>query len=277
MPKKFLLLFILVLVLWLICPKTTKCYDDSTGIPILMYHNISPKASLTGKYCVSTENFENDLIYIKNNGYTTVSIQGLINYNSGKGELPPKPIVITFDDGYESFYKYAFSLLKKYNCRGVINVVGSFSDLFTKTEDHNTDYSYLTWQEIKELSQSGFVEIGNHTYDMHKLSDRKGCSKKRGEDAAQYTSALVQDAEMTQARIKDFTGSPSLIFAYPYGSFSEETPDIIKSMGYEAILTCTEEINHTDKEGWLFKLGRFNRPNGMSTETFFSKIEKSRR
>lgn len=270
-----IVVFSLVL-LWLIYPATKECMSDiDTGIPIIMYHNISPKSRLVGEYCVSVDEFEKDLKHITQNGYTTVSIQQLIDYSNNQGALPPKPIVITFDDGQESFYTYAYPLLKKYNCCAVMNIVGKFTDDFTQAQDHNVDYSYLNWQEVKELCESGIVEIGNHTYDMHEISSlRKGCGIKANENPLEYCTALNEDIGKLQVKLQDFTGLTCKIFAYPYGYISSQAPEILKEMGFCAMLTCEEKINYTSKEDWIYSLGRFNRSGKISSEAFFQKLEK---
>ncbi|MBR1738650.1 MAG: polysaccharide deacetylase family protein, partial [Firmicutes bacterium] len=81
--------------------------ENTVELPIIMYHNITEKYDMTGKYAVMRTQFENDLKYIKENGYTTITAKELINYAENNGQLPEKPIMITFDDGYESFYAYA--------------------------------------------------------------------------------------------------------------------------------------------------------------------------
>lgn len=277
MVKKCILFMVTLVVLCSAYPQAQACFNSAeVGIPILMYHNISPKARLKGAYCVSVNEFENDLKYIVDNGYTTVSMKQLIDYSNGMGDLPEKPIVITFDDGQESFYTYAFPLLKKYGCCAVMSIVGSYTDFYTSIDDHNVDYSYLTWQEVKELYDSGIVEIGNHTYNMHEINNlRKGCGIKKGEDPLEYCNELNEDIGKLQSRIKDFTGETPTIFAYPYGYISKETPDIIKEMGFSAVLTCSEKVNYTTKQDWIYNLGRYNRASGISTQTFFKKFEKN--
>ncbi len=197
--------------------------DGKIPLTILMYHNITPKAALTGKYAVSVSEFESDLQYLKNNGYNSVTMQQVIDYAYNKTPLPEKPVVITFDDGYESFYAYAFPLLQKYGFHAVMNVVGSFAEHYTQLEAennpdrHNLDYSYLNFDEIKKLQESGLVEIGNHTYNMHSIKGRKGCSKKSGESPEAYERAITEDISETQTLLKQYTGSAPCVFAYPYG------------------------------------------------------------
>lgn len=276
MYKKYALLICLILSLCVVLPRTKACISpENTAIPIIMYHNISPKPSLTGQYCVSVKEFEKDLINIGNSGYTPVSIQQLISYYNNSEPLPEKPIVITFDDGQESFYKYAFPLLKKYNYCAVMNIVGSFTDQYTQINDHNVDYSYLNWTEVQQLYNSKIVEIGNHTYNMHEITAlRKGCGIKKGQEPLEYCNELNADIGMLQERLKAFTGETAYIFAYPYGHISQQAPEIIKQMGFQAMLTCEEKLNYTRDENWIYNLGRFNRSGNITSNEFFKKLNK---
>ncbi len=248
--------------------------DESIEIPIVMYHNISNKSNLLGKYAISQNQFKNDLEYIKEKGFNTITMTQLIDYAYNNTELPEKSIVITFDDGYESFYTYAYPLLKEYNMKAVMSIVGSYTDLFTEEEDHNLDYSHLNWEEVNEMSDSGLVEIQNHTYNMHEISkNRKGCGIKKGESVDDYSKELNDDLGKLQNEILSYTGTSPNTFTYPYGYISPQSIDIIKTMGFKAALTCYEVVNKPESgTDWLYNLGRFNRENGKSSSEFFKKM-----
>lgn len=250
----------------IIFPKTT--------FSIIMYHQISPKQKSLGEFTLSVNQFEKDLLYIKDNGYTTITITQLIEHVYNDTELPEKPIMLTFDDGYESFYAYVYPLLEKYKMYGVLSIVGSFSDLYTENEDHNLDYSHLNWQEIAKLNESKYIEIQNHTYDMHKLNgDRKGCHIKPNESIEQYKKALNDDIGKLQKDIYEKLDWKPNTFTYPYGYICKESISILKDMGFKAALTCTEKPNTIEyNSNWLFTLGRYNRANGKTSEQFFKKI-----
>lgn len=249
--------------------------EKKVKLPILMYHNITKKPSLLNKYCILESQFENDLKYIKEHGYVPVTIKELLDYVNNGGSFPEKPIMITFDDGYESFYVYAYPLLKKYNMKAVMSIVGSYTDLFTEEEDHNTDYSHLNWKQVSELNNSGYVEIGNHTYDMHKISaQRKGCGIGKGESTEKYQKNLKYDLEKLQKQILNYSGKKATAFAYPYGYMSEGSMEVIKDIGFKVVFTCTEVVNIIDNKDVLFNLGRFNRENGLSSSQFFKKMLK---
>lgn len=88
--------------------------------------------------------------------------------------------MLTFDDGYYNNYYYALPLLEKYNCKAVISPIASVSEKFTETKDISVTYGHITFDDMKEMFDSGYVEIQNHSYDMHSLKSRKGVLPKAG-------------------------------------------------------------------------------------------------
>lgn len=242
-------------------------------LPIIMYHHISTSQKRLNAYVITPEQFEDDLIYIKQKGYTTITMTQLINHQLKGEKLPEKPIIISFDDGYESTYAYAFPLLKKYDMCAVVSVVGSYADRYTEFEDHHLGYSHMNWSQIKEMSQTKYVEIQNHTYDMHKQSgERIATKRKYGESEEEYSIALKEDIGKMQESIYNNTGFMPNTFTYPFGSNSDLSKKIIKEMGFSAALICESRVNIINENTDLMRLGRFNRPYGKSSEQYFKNI-----
>jgi len=252
--------------------RDNKPAGDGIRVPVIMYHSILKSRS--GKYIVSPVVLEADMQHLIKHGYTTVFAQDVIDYVHGKGELPEKPIIITFDDGYYNNMIYVLPIFKKLGLKGVINIVGHYADKAVAEGDNNPNYSHLSWEQMRELKDSGVFEIGNHTYDMHNHGPRTGVTKKRGESADDYRKALEADIGKLQCELTNKSGITPNIFAYPFGKYSKETPDILKDMGFEAIFTCNEGVNLIRRGDFetLMSLKRYNRPAGISTEKFFYKI-----
>ncbi|OJU16392.1 MAG: hypothetical protein BGN88_04200 [Clostridiales bacterium 43-6] len=160
--------------------------------------------------------------------------------------------------------------------KAVLSVVGQYADDATGSKDHNPLYSYASWQEIKELSDSGVFEIGNHTYDMHKISGvRFGCAKIRGENEYTYNETLTADVMKLQNRFQDELHYAPGIFTFPFGKESPEAFPALKNMGFHVLFTCREKVNRIGKsQEDLYTLGRYNRPHGISTDRFFRNFEK---
>lgn len=240
--------------------------NDSVCVPIIMYHEV--KTSKAGKDAITPYEFESDLKYLKANNYTTITMSDLINYVDNGKSLPEKPIILSFDDGYLNNYVYVFPLLKKYNMKIVLSIIGKDTDDFTTIKDENINYSHVTWSEINEMLSSKYVEIQNHTYNMHTITKKRcGCKKNPGETQAHYAEALTSDIEKLQNEIMFYTGYTPNTFTYPYGFVSSDSLPIIKSMGFKATLTCDYGVNIITKDpDSLFGLKRICRSHGFPVQ-----------
>jgi len=252
--------------------------QNKIELPIVMYHHILKEQSRLNKYTISPDEFRQDLNYMKDNGYTPISMTDLIAYiNEGK-PLPERPIMITFDDGYESFHEYAYPMLKEYGYKAILSVIGKYADEYSETDDHHIRYSHSSWEQLKDLQSSGLIEIGNHTYNMHMYNDgRHGCKKKKSESVAAYHKALSKDVGQMQEKCNEHLGIYPKIFTYPFGQICEDALPIIKEMGFEAVLTCQEKINYITDKNQLEHLNRFNRPHGTSLQMILNKAKSGQK
>lgn len=250
--------------------------EPTINLPVLMYHLILKNPQSKNKFIVSQKTFESDLQYIQNNGYSTILIQDLINYVEGKSELPPKPILLTFDDGAYNNYLYAFPLAKKYNMKFVFSPIAAESEKYSQINDENPSYAHADWARIKEMSDSGLVEIQNHTYNMHSSKNpRVGCTKKFCESEDTYRQKLSEDILKAQDLIEKHTQKRPTAFFYPFGACSKCSEKIIRDLGFKSTFLCESRVNKISRNPeCLFNLGRFLRPPDVPTEKFFSQFER---
>ncbi len=250
---------------------------ETVRVPVVMYHAVLKDQARHGKYVVSPSEFENDLLYLKKNGYTTVLVQDLIDYAKHGGQLPEKPILLTFDDGYYNNYLYAYSIAQKYQCKFVISPVIRWTEHYSETGECNAYYTHANWDQLKEMTDSGLVEIQNHSYNLHQSQGgRVGAEKLAGESASQYRALLTADLTKAQEALAEHLGIRPTAFVYPFGAISRESPEIVREMGFEATMTCRERVNEIRRdEESLYNLGRFLRPSGVSSQAFFQKLEKA--
>ncbi len=230
-------------------------------VPIIMYHSIIKDESRTGEYVITPIELEKDIIYLKNNGYTPVFINDLIRYVKYGGELPKKPVILTFDDGTYNYKTYLLPLLKKYNFKATVSIVGSYTDAACEEAEPNPAYSYLDWQDISELRDSGLVEICNHSYDMHNLDGRRGVSQLDGETYEDYRRIFLNDTTKVQNLCNEYCGFKPNVYTYPFGIHCESARRLVKNMGFEASLGVEEKVNYIVKgdESCLYNLNRYNR------------------
>ncbi|MBR5516921.1 MAG: polysaccharide deacetylase family protein [Firmicutes bacterium] len=234
-------------------------------LPILMYHGITEDASKVNEYTILAKDFEADLVWLKDNGYTSVSTSQLVDYVENGSPLPAKPVLITFDDGYKNNYTIAFELLKKYNSKALISIIGMESDISSKATASNSNLTgYLSWDEISSLSSSDNIEFGNHTYALHfNNGGRKGADKIPSETQEQYAKVLSDDLTLNQSKLYEAAGYNPVAFAWPYGAYPMDgsANEILKNLGFKLTLT-SYQIKNTIKQGdsdSLFGLKRFLR------------------
>lgn len=251
--------------------------EDSAKLPIIMYHAICENNSKSSRFVIKKQALENDLKYIKENGYTTVSFAELVDYVENNAELPEKPIMLTFDDGYFNNYCYAYPLLEEYNAKAIISIIGKYTDLYSETTEENPSYSHITWTQAREMCESGLVEIQNHSYNSHTNDrGRNGTKKKKGESKEAYSQYMYDDVGKLQSEIKQNLGYTPELFTYPFGSVSEASYDILKKMGFKGTLSCGEKIN-TIRRGdneCLYMLGRYIRSDKISVKDILEKNMK---
>jgi peptidoglycan/xylan/chitin deacetylase (PgdA/CDA1 family) len=134
-------------------------------VPILTYHHITENP--VGGAQISPETFEAQIKALYDNGYTAISFEELEAYVTQGTELPDNPVIITFDDGYYSNYEYAFPILKRYDMKAAIFVIGVSvgKDTYKDTDFDMTPH--FGWEEANQMIASGLVSIHSHTYDMH--------------------------------------------------------------------------------------------------------------
>lgn len=252
--------------------------DAQTGLalPVLMYHSVLKDPQRSGAYVITPGQFERDMQYLADHGYTAVLPSELIRYVAGEGELPEKPVMITFDDGYYNNLVYVLPILKRLHMKAVVSIVGSYTEEATKRMDQNPTYAHLTWDDICTLASSGVIEIGSHSYALHTSKNgRQGVTRKRGESRTAYETVVCQDVELQKAALLEHCGIAPAVFAYPFGEWDKDSEALLRRLGFSITMTCRERMNYIERNpASLYRLGRYNRPSGVSTEMYMKKILK---
>lgn len=243
-------------------------------IPIIMYHQISENKSIWGDYVIPLSVLEEDFQYMKKHNISPISFEHLKRYVENGEKLPDNPIIITFDDGERSFITKVLPLLEAYGYPANMNLVGSLVELYTKNGDTDDRYAYLNEKDVKELAKNDLISLGYHSYNLHSLSTRRGMGKVYGESEEEYKKLIYNDIEKFNADYERITGEKTDIIAYPYGIKNDTLKAIVREKGFKITLTCREESNRISVGDSLEELGRFNRPYGKSSESFFEKIYK---
>ncbi len=255
-------------------PSVTAMKNSDTSFAVVMYHHISEDTKKINDYVITPTRLRSDFEYLKEHGYHTLTVRELYAIQKGERSLPKKSILLTFDDGQESFYTYAYPLLKEFGFSAVFSVIGCYAEQFSTHPDHTISYSHSTWEQLKEMAGSGVVEFGNHSYQMHTSTAlRKGVAPAKGETKEQYKSILKADITSFENKFQEKVGFKPNIYTYPFGRYTDWTEEVIKQEGYTAAFTCYEaRVVPNSSDNWLFRLGRYNRSGKETTAHFFRRL-----
>lgn len=177
-------------------------------VPVIMYHKVDGN-SATSRLSVSPESFEKQMRFLKNQRYNVVKLEDLADIIR-KNKIPPKTIAITFDDGYESNYTNAFPVLKKVGLHATIFIIPAL----VGTE------GYLNWNQIIEMSESGFVGIGSHTMTHPWLPTQP----------VQKLDPEIRDSKIA---IENRLNKEAAAFSYPLGGFNKDVREKVAQAGYK--------------------------------------------
>ena len=183
--------------------------EDSVRVPILMYHSILKDSARQGKYVISPAVLAADLDALQEKGYTAVTVSDLLAYVQDGADLPEKPVMITFDDGYYNNYIYAYPLLKQRGMKAVVSIIGSQTALFTDNGEENAYWSHLRLDRLREMQD--VFEVQNHSWNLHEYGERRGCLRRRGEDerAMRLCSARTPSRRRRSSRTPDCPRRPA--------------------------------------------------------------------
>jgi peptidoglycan/xylan/chitin deacetylase (PgdA/CDA1 family) len=235
-------------------------------LPIIMYHEV--KEFGFGKDVISPWELEHDLQFLKRNKYSTVTMRDLTHWYYDGAALPPNPIMVTFDDGYLSTYRYVLPLVRKYDMKIVLSLIVKDTDDFTQNGIDNIDYSHVSWAQLNEMLDSGCVEVQNHSYNLHTVRNgRYGCVRKKDEPLTAYEEVLRMDILKAQGKIYSMTGRIPTTYTYPFGRYNDETDTILRELGIQATLSCRYGINVlTQERPDLYRLRRLCRSHGQNLD-----------
>ena len=147
---------------------------DATTLTVIGYHEITEhKDALIPSYAVTAQQFSEHIDWLQNNGYHFINVDQLIKAHQGKYTLPTKPVLLTVDDGYQSFYQNAYPIVRAKKIPVVLAVVGSWLEPKANQKvdfggEEITRNKILSWNELKEMQNSGLVEIASHSYHLHR-------------------------------------------------------------------------------------------------------------
>ena len=220
--------------------------SNAFRIPILMYHHvIAGGAADCNTMTVTVNRLREDLFFLQKQGYTALLPRDLVKIRAGEEKMPQKPIMITFDDGYESNYTLAYPLLRASGMKATIALLVS---KIRAPGQVPTGIPFLTWDECRTMSAGGLVEFGSHTYALHNL-DHAGTPHENGHDGIQRLPQEKQDAYLARVG-SDLHTSVMMIyrelgtycrsFSYPFGACDPWFDSLLAREGISVTTTTVQ-------------------------------------
>ncbi|MFI3252967.1 MAG: polysaccharide deacetylase family protein [Eubacteriales bacterium] len=233
-------------------------------VPIFMYHDISESGE--GEFTIAADDFEAHIKALSDAGVEGVSFQDLINFVYYDGDLPEKPVVITFDDGYASNYELAYPILEKYNMKATLFLIGITVGANTYPNTDHEIYPHFSFEDAQIMLDSGLIEIQSHSYNLHQWPSlevgvaRYNALPLEGETPEEHAEVFIADFLRSKEEIEGNTSSLVQVFCYPGGAYSAHTEAMLAEMGVLVTVTVdlgTNTLIQKEGEG-LFALKRYS-------------------
>jgi biofilm PGA synthesis lipoprotein PgaB len=241
---------------------------DPNEFTIFSYHEIAEKSeTLDSTYAVSPASFDAQMKWLVDNGYHFIRIDDIIGFRKHNRPLPDKAVLITFDDGYQSVYANAFPVIKKYHIPVVVALVGRWLQATDKVDFSGYPIDrqkFLSQAEIREMVASGLVEIGSHSYDLHRgilgnpqgnmepaVITRQWSGTSQGyEDDKHYRQRIHADLKANSDFLQRYTGQRPRVMVWPYGDYNLEVRKIAEHLGMPIGLTLDDGSNTRSTPLW---------------------------
>jgi len=235
---------------------------------VLCYHDVRDQhapAEVADATAVGVRQLIAQFAWLREHGYTVISLEQALAAKAGKASLPPKAVMLTFDDGLRSCYTRVYPLLKLFGYPAVMALVTSWiepgPDFKLKYGGRQlTAADFLTWDQVAEMSASGLVSFASHSHDLHRgaLANPQGNEQpagsariydpntKRYESDAAFSARIRADLARSAELIEAAVGERPRAIVWPYGKYNMRTVDIAAELGMEAAMVLNSGLNDSD-------------------------------
>ena len=240
---------------------------------VLAYHDVEDDAADQRYLSVRTSALNEQISWLLHNGYHAISVQDILDAHDGKKTLPPKAVLLSFDDGYSSFYTRVWPLLQAWNVPALWAPVGSWVDTPANQKVNfgglmTPRDRFATWDMVRELSRSPLIEIGSHTWASHygipanPQGSREPAIANRFYDKAtgryetdqQFSQRIGDDVRKVTEKITQVTGKAPRAWVWPYGAASGTSLAIARQQGYRLAFTLEDGLGNVQDLGNIPRL-----------------------
>jgi biofilm PGA synthesis lipoprotein PgaB len=245
---------------------------DEPSFQVISYHDIRDDVAGdfdADQYAVSTRNLIEQFTWLRDNDFHPVSVDAIIAaYEEGR-QLPPNAVLLTFDDGLASFYTHVYPLLRVFHYPAVVSVVSSWIE-----SEAVVDYvgikrqagDFLSWEQLREMQDSGLVEIASHSHDLHKgirgnpqnnmqpAATTRLYDDEQYETETAYVERIRRDLSLSVETIHENTGHKPQVITWPYGALNDAAADVAAELGMRISLTLAPE---TEIRNDTLRIGRY--------------------
>jgi peptidoglycan/xylan/chitin deacetylase (PgdA/CDA1 family) len=223
----------------------------ATDVPVLAYHDITERHG-ADEFAVPPKEFRRHMQYLRDQGYTPISLQQLINAGNAQEKLPDKPVLLTFDDGLDSYEKTALPVLLEYGYPSVLSIVTAWVDGRATPEQYRE--RLLNWNDLRRISKSPLVEIISHSDNLHQgiRSNPQGNlapatvtrvyreGSGRYESEKEFRARIHADLARSRARMLAELGRAPLAITWPFGDYDRVLVDEATQLGMRYYLTLND-------------------------------------
>jgi len=276
---KILLRAVLLLFFVLSCQGSALSWDRDRFL-VLCYHDI-PKNVNLNDYSVDQASFIDQIEYLSTHGYNFLSLNDIIEANRGNKALPEKPVLLTFDDAYLSFYEFVYPVLKLYGYPCLLAVVTDWID----NPPPEIKEPLMSWDQLREVAKSDLVSIASHTHNLHRgviynpqgneswaaVSRIYNPETEAYESEEAYRKRIYDDLSLSKRILKRRLGVDSQAVVWPYGQYNEICLEEAKGLGFKTTFSLLAGLAHLDKP---YAINRCMIEKNPLTDEFIDSLKK---
>ncbi|BFH29221.1 polysaccharide deacetylase family protein [Paenibacillus melissococcoides] len=243
-------------------PPASSSVYYSNQVAVLMYHQLVDQPDKKKPHLLPVDQFEEQMKLLKERGFHVISMGEYIDFMTAGSAIPDNAVLLTFDDGYETFYTHAFPILQKFGYTATNFVI-------VASIDNQTGKPKLTWDQMREMKKAG-MSFYSHTYNYHRQGpiNAKGKEKPmlsrhlylkdrdRVETDEEYIGRITRDLATAEKRLREELGNTRSIVAFPYGAYNQDVLRVLKTLNIELSFTIKPGMTgREDRNAFRFNAG----------------------